>query len=352
MFYESYSIGDLIYSNLSEIGAYFMIPDFYKDILNTWYNLRQNYRDERLLNESLWFNDNITIENKPIFWENWYQVGIKHVGDILDENQKFYAIAEMYKKYKLEINFLTHLQIRQAIPLHWRKKIMTLTAHSEKIISLCTKKCIIPLTNLKSRDLYWLQVSLLNKMELKDIPSIKKWTSCYPSQNFNWQNIFLIPFEVCTNTKLQTLQYRIIHRVITRKHWLFMAKVKDSPYCETCGADDTLTHFFFNCVDVKQLWLSLINWWKRISEHDSFELSEVELIFGVHGTTKFHHVINFIIILLKKYINDTKFLNQTRCFMAFLLILKQSIAIERDICYKNSKEHIFEERWKWLYEQL
>ena len=137
----------------------------------------------------------------------------------------------------------------------------------------------------------------------------------------NWQNIFLRPFEVCRSTKLQTLQYRILHRIVPCNRWQHTIKIKDSPDCTVCKETDTINHFFFQCTDVQQLWQRLTKWWKDITNCPEFSLSEPEIMFGVEGKTKRHNALNFIIILLKKYINDTKLTNQPSSFITFLFIL-------------------------------
>ena len=158
--------------------------------------------------------------------------------------------------------------------------------------------------------------------------------------------------EVCRNTKLQTLQYRILHRIIPCNRWLHTIKIKDSPDCTVCKETDTINHFFFRCTDVQQLQQRLTKWWKDITNCPEFSLSEPEIMFGVEGKTKRHNALNFIIILLKKYINDTKLTSQPSSFITFLFILKQSLYYEREIYIKSSTESVFDEKWKWVADML
>ncbi len=41
-----------------------------------------------------------------------------------------------------------------------------------------------------------------------------------------WKRIFKVPFNTCRETKIQTLQYRIIHCILLCNKWLFNIKVK------------------------------------------------------------------------------------------------------------------------------
>ena len=228
-------------------------------------------------------------------------------------------------------------------------------APTDRQILLYFNKDKKQLTKLKSKDLYWMLLEQINKQEglIQNIPAVKKWTSFYPHEMFNWQTIFTLPFKTCANPKLQTLQYRIIHRVITCNHWLYNAKIKASPICDICGEDDTLIHFFFMCSNVRQLWSSLVHWWKRILKRPNYDLTQIELLFGVPETTECHININYIILLMKKFIHDLKLVNQENLsFVTFLLTLKQNLGYEKEISIRNGKECIFERKWNWCYEQL
>ena len=60
--------------------------------------------------------------------------------------------------------------------------------------------------------------------------------------------------------RLQSFQYRILHRIMTCNHWLFYAKIKDKLKCETCDFNDTLEHFAVSCNEVKDFWSTLNRW--------------------------------------------------------------------------------------------
>ena len=68
--------------------------------------------------------------------------------------------------------------------------------------------------------------------------------------------------------KLQSFLYRLLHRIITCNHWLFIAKIKDTPSCKYCKLDYTIEHFFWHCTDVANFWRRLTTWWNRIVDED------------------------------------------------------------------------------------
>ena len=79
-------------------------------------------------NQLLWLNKSITINSKPILWQKWYDKGIVFMHDLLNEKSDFLTADQIENKFGIECNFLTALQIRQSIPLSWRKKLSTVSA--------------------------------------------------------------------------------------------------------------------------------------------------------------------------------------------------------------------------------
>jgi len=88
------------------------IPSFYLDIhkeyMKHFKQTPNNITD--ILDQSLWLNKHITIQNKPIYWKHWQNKGIMTVSNILDHENKFLPYTELNRIYKLKS---TYLQIEQ-----------------------------------------------------------------------------------------------------------------------------------------------------------------------------------------------------------------------------------------------
>ncbi len=70
-------------------------------------------------------------------------------------------------------------------------------------------------------------------------------------------------------TKIQTFQYRILHRIIPCNKWLHNIKIKDSDSSDYYGGVDDILHFFKKCPKVNDfghVGLITINWWENLSE--------------------------------------------------------------------------------------
>ncbi len=84
-----------------------------------------------------------------------------------------------------------------------------------------------------------------------------------------WTGIFKIDVQICRDTKLQSFQYRIIHRIITCNKWLKDKKIKDISVC----------HFvtyvmLYNIVSIVSKDTSILQLFER-----EFDVSKNKLIF-------------------------------------------------------------------------
>ena len=75
-----------------------------------------------------------------------------------------------------------------------------------------------------------------------------------------WKHIFSQPFIETDDSKLQTLQFRINHRILYTNTFLMKIKIKESEQCTFChSARETLIHILWECPHVQTLWTCLIN---------------------------------------------------------------------------------------------
>ena len=70
----------------------------------------------------LWNNENITNEDKSLFWKKWVKKGIYYIQDILNENRKFLTYEEFKCRYSLQVNSLHYFQILASIPVGLKTK--------------------------------------------------------------------------------------------------------------------------------------------------------------------------------------------------------------------------------------
>ena len=118
----------MLQSNLKHIHIHHFIKTtctYWKEIWHFWFYY--NYKPYNKLttsgeinNQNIWFNSSILIDNKQVYYYDWYKKGVLTLKD-LRQNNKWININELYNKYKIHTNFLTLMALLQAIPLEWRR---------------------------------------------------------------------------------------------------------------------------------------------------------------------------------------------------------------------------------------
>lgn len=162
----------------------------------------------------------------------------------------------------------------------------------------------------------------------------------------NWQKVFSIPFDVTSSTRLQSLQYRILHRFFPTRRYLCIRTVVDDPYCDECGEEDTIQHYFMRCHAVQQFWdslVSLIN--RKLPARNRLELSFVNIIFGCPKASK---IVNVIILLAKQCIVTQRARGCNVSLPAFMICFKKMFEMEKYNAHRNQRMEMFVERWKYF----
>ena len=344
------------------LDNYMNIPTFYKDIYRIWTSLyvKEPTTSNEIQNEILWNNKFITQLGKPLDWVNWQEKGICKVIDLLDESGQFMNHYDLNMKYGLKSNFLEVLQIRQCLPLHWRQNIST-----------CNKKfqvdnvLFVKLENVKKnvnmvqcRDYYNYFITS------KDIKphSQKKWCESFPKlisvDTSIWNRIYTLTYCITRETKLQSFQYRIIHRILPCNKWLNDIKILESNICNFCDEIDTIQHFLIECKCLDQFWDSFSLWWNRMSPvtiENMIDLSEFKecVIFGFPGNEDIVTVLNLCVLLAKYCIYIQKIVkNRSNIDLYdYLVYLKSKLNTELLICTRENKLHKFE-KFSFIYDQL
>ena len=193
---------------------------FYQMIQNVWSELTEAKDPDfpTVCNQVLWNNRYITVNNKPLKWKNWYKQGILKVADILNDKGDVLTHEEINRKYQVNCNFLNAMQIRQSIPYAWRIIIKNKAEYTNiDTDDINIDGTFYSLMNLKTKIVY----DVLLKKKFQEPVSVKGWIKDFP--NFTeadpelWHNIYKLPFKTTRETKLQSLQFKIVHRIIVCK---------------------------------------------------------------------------------------------------------------------------------------
>ena len=91
-----------------------------KEVIEYWTTI--SYCEENLEFESTfpWHNSLTTIEEKPFFYQLWFQAGVQKVVDLLNNDSSFFSFDEFLKKIKVKTNSLENLKVISA-PRQYKK---------------------------------------------------------------------------------------------------------------------------------------------------------------------------------------------------------------------------------------
>ena len=238
------------------------------------------------------------------------------------------------------------MQIRQSIPYSWRSIIKN---QLECTQNFSGDNCIDCngqfLLNLSTKYIY----NILLKKKSREPASIKQWTNDFPKfdeANIElWSNIFKMSFRTTRETKLQSFQFQIIHRIIACKTKLYQWKIVNTTKCDYCTDRDDILHFFLYCPKVKDFWNSFFPWWNRSSDVHIFPehpVLEECIIFGFQQNDNTFEVLDYCVLHAKFFIYRNRLFNKNKVdFYDFLIRLKYSLQVEKTICENNNEINKF-----------
>lgn len=165
--------------------------------------------------------------------------------------------------------------------------------------------------------------------------------------------MFEFPFKTTKQSKLQWLQFQILHRIIPTNDFLHKIKVKESPACSFCkSANETIEHLFADCYCVKEIWESCEEWLLRKFEMQvTFDKNLI--LFGKYKERILYKVHNLLILITKQYIFASRYKEVPKLnFNALENIITNRISLEKYILLKNCRFSEFERHWQKICDLL
>lgn len=306
--------------------------------------------------EVLWNNRNIVISGEPFFWGRWREAGINCVNDLLHMTEpRFSSHQEIAAEFNITCSFLQILQLRSAIPCKWKRLLRSPRRQdllAKPLIKSATGS-VIQITEVPAKKIY----AAILPFKIPKISSQSKWNALYPVNEMEnkdyWKEVYSSPYLATRESRLQSFQFRIIHRTIPCNKYLCNIRIKQEDFCSFCDVPttDTLQHFFFSCHKTSTFWNSVCHW---LSTQANFQVNidEREFLFGVHRSIPQSRMTNFLTLLAKHFIFRQKLFHKANLDLThFLRELKQKLGIEKFICMQENKPRKFSP-WKQIYNAL
>ena len=351
--YKKLNFQNICYSKLDVKHVHFDSL-FYKQVLEHWYSIfsREPSTIKQIINSMLWDNIHICVDDKPVHYSNWIANNILTFSHIMDDDGNILNRAQIEHKYNIIVNWMDYNSLIHAIPRSWKQKVKGQDVQCYLQTDYCKMVFIQDIAHnistLRCKDFYWEFISLIDSVPCSEL----KWSEYFGLNVINWEDYYVIPYNVCRETFLQSFQYKIQHRYYPCNYTLSIWYVAHSSKCDICDAVDNLEHFFFYCQTVRALWSMIIVWWRNIIGF-SINISSFDVLFGIPNENgdKSIDFMNLSILYGKYYIHMCKKNNSQIFFMDYIKYVKDRLEIEKMYCQINQLD-TFEKRWAEYFDQL
>ena len=326
--------------------------DFYRQILTYWNELHKysSATPDMLYNQTLWYNSNIQIGNSSVLYKSWSSHGINSLSDIMNCDGIFKTKEAIESQYNTTIRQMEYNSLLHAIPAECRDVIrQSKVCIDEKILTFVKLKGkLYDISNVQCKQIYQAFVSNITQSPT----AIGKWNEKYTLDHDIWTYFFKLPFDVCCDTELQSLQYKIIHRFFPCNYTLsiwFDDVQCECKYFECTGVVDNIQHYFCHCHSVAMFWKSFMKFWYNVTGCN-FMLGEVDIIFGILNPFNCDNIdiLNYCILFAKQFIYNCKKDEKRICLYEFLVKLKNRIEVLHTIAIMQDKQRIFRNKWECI----
>ena len=153
------------------------------------------------------------------------------------------------------------------------------------------------------------------------------------------------PYKSTNRKNLQSMQYKILNKIINCNYWLHKLTIKDTPKCRFCLEDETVEHFFYGCKVTKAFWKAFQTWWNQYTENEINIIYEKDVILGYDRDTDEFKVFNCCILIGKSMIYQQKYYDKQPDIYTFHCELKDYLAIETNIALKTNLLDTLNKHW-------
>ena len=320
---------------------------FWQDVFCAWQNLSKLCIDEdnddavNFLQEPLFHNDKIRIDNKPFFYRDWYEAGASFVNDLVDESGRFYSYERFIDCFGIDTHFLAYRSVIDAIPTAWKRVIR----QREMKVANLNVAPIEALFRIGNATKYFYNLGI-KSIATTPIKSIEKWRTILGLEEDDWDwSLSFTQALKCTNeTKSRFFQLKILHRFLPTNSLLFRYRLKETKSCSFCEVyTEKLEHLFWECALVKSIWLQLGEWLDGQGLHCELSAKSVLL-----GDVTMQEPIPHILLITKEYIYFTKLQDRPLSFSALKAYIRHKCMVEKQ--YKPF--HRFVAKWGHILEDL
>lgn len=90
---------------------------FWKDALQCWRTIIdvQEGNCDIMFNEHIWYNPNIKIDNKSVFFKDLFKSGFIYIGDLYENDDQMFSYNKLKNRFNLKTNFVQYLGLTKSL---------------------------------------------------------------------------------------------------------------------------------------------------------------------------------------------------------------------------------------------
>ena len=328
---ENLSRGNL---NVNDTKKMIKVTDpFLKEILEYWAETnfeRQVTSEINFREQSLWFNSLIRVDNKPIFFKDWLEKGIKKVKHLQrTENKGFLSLNALASKYDIKLRPLSFYGLLSAVESLRKTTTRAAEIRGGNSETLCDK--IIksqrpgPIIYKKLSSTKGLTPSNSQNKWFQDCNFLDEKTT------FNWEQAYLMAPSCAKSTKLIEFQFNLLHRCIPTNKFLFKIGRKENENCTFChSASESLIHLFWSCHVTSSFWKRVTDWLQDnlLITGEFTLLNTTALGLKPDPHSKYSFQLNYILLLARYHIWQARLEETSPNFTSFLRLVKSRYVLE------------------------
>ena len=317
---------------------------FWRDVLKCWaeYNYWQEKRTE---NQIIWYNSEIQIKGKVIFWKDVKQWGLKYVHQLFDKGE-FKSEEEVEREYGLTI--MRYNSLKSAIPKEWieffrkndKQTYMPIPPHHYDLV------CNNSVKNL-SQAVYKSLSDDIMIMHNKYVKWKQETQTEFTGTLVEYAKAHLQIYSITNVPKLRSFQYRLLQRgIVTNVHLYKWGKLENDncTFCDT-QAKESLSHLMYTCPVVQILWGKIKEYVKsRYGRGVEMRLTLDGVLLNQIAPRRYR-IVNFICLLVKQFIYAQRCLGNQLHANILIQYINKIERIEKYIAAKNSKLDHHNKKW-------
>jgi len=314
--------------NIKSLRKLQKLPEFYRNVLSDCIKYVDTSHSRK---NFIWYNQNINIENKPVYYKDFYNVGIYNICDLYDKNRDIIPFKKWLLKGLGSYNWLRWCGLINAV-----KDILPVVTewglHGMPTLVIGTKQFL----ECTAKDIY-MHICEKKGENTLTIPRIANYVSI--SDSLGWENVYMYPFQFLTDSKSKEFQYKFLHDVVVNRYWLDKWKLVDTNLCRLCEQKiENIDHMFWSCVFVEKFWNNF-NDYMSIKLKITVNMNDVFL-------GKNDIVTNTVIVNAKRYIYKSFLSERIPQLDIFLHYMSNIIKIEENMYKRKGKLSEWKHKWQ------